>query len=194
MEKRPGLRERAGRERLQFSLLARPAATRNNHTHAPLSMQAQQADRLATLRRQLAPAGGGDGAFLCVSRRGRQNASRWHRSPPLYCRPACGGGGGVWAPARSAQAESHAHTLTGHPPNKASHKIDPLPTPSPASASASSSHPVAGGGPGTLTLVDSRTGKSYDVPILEGGVIRATDLKQIKAGGDGVGLRTYDPG
>jgi citrate synthase len=45
-----------------------------------------------------------------------------------------------------------------------------------------------------LTLHDSRTGRKYEVPILEGGVIRATDLKQIKAGGDGVGLRTYDPG
>ena len=54
--------------------------------------------------------------------------------------------------------------------------------------------PTPGGGPGTLTLVDSRTGKRYDVPIREGGVIKATDLKQIVAGGDGMGLRTYDPG
>jgi citrate synthase len=64
----------------------------------------------------------------------------------------------------------------------------------PVPTAASTARPVPGGGPGTLTLVDSRTGKRYDVPIREGGVIRATDLKQIVAGGDGMGLRTYDPG
>ena len=61
-------------------------------------------------------------------------------------------------------------------------------------ASPAAVRPAAGGGPGSLTLVDSRSGKRYEIPILEGGVIRATDLKQIKAGGDGVGLKTYDPG
>lgn len=30
--------------------------------------------------------------------------------------------------------------------------------------------------------------------ISEGGTLNAQALKQIKAGGDGVGLRTYDPG
>ena len=73
----------------------------------------------------------------------------------------------------------------------------PLPPPGalvPVPTSANATRPIAGGGPGTLTLVDSRTGKRYEVPIREGGVIRPTDLKQIKAGGDGMGLRTYDPG
>ena len=42
--------------------------------------------------------------------------------------------------------------------------------------------------------MDNRTGKKYELKISEGGTIRATDLKQITAGGDGVGLRTYDPG
>lgn len=54
--------------------------------------------------------------------------------------------------------------------------------------------PAASGGPGALTIVDSRTGARYEVPIHEGGYIKATDLKKIVAGGDGVGLRTYDPG
>ena len=54
--------------------------------------------------------------------------------------------------------------------------------------------PLPGGGPGTITIVDNRTGKKYDLKISEGGTIRATDLKQITAGGDNVGLRTYDPG
>src|SRR5918994_1087318 len=44
----------------------------------------------------------------------------------------------------------------------------------------------------TLTITDNRTGKQYEVPIKEG-AIRATDLKQIKAGPEDTGLNTYDP-
>ncbi len=44
----------------------------------------------------------------------------------------------------------------------------------------------------TLTITDNRTGSSYEIPI-EDGSIRATDLKQIKAGPDDTGLLTYDP-
>jgi len=104
--------------------------------------------------------------------------------------------------------------------------------------------PAPGGGPGTLTVLDNRTGKKYTVSCLnspqplsysaagkvsahvaawapsllgqsfsvhphphlneacrsmqlevsEGGTINAQALKKITAGGDGVGLRTYDPG
>lgn len=32
------------------------------------------------------------------------------------------------------------------------------------------------------------------IEVTEGGTIPAQALKQITAGGDGVGLRTYDPG
>eukprot|EP00884_Botryococcus_braunii_P005517 jgi/Botrbrau1/14967/Bobra.0018s0069.1 len=60
--------------------------------------------------------------------------------------------------------------------------------------SAAGARPAPGGGPGTLTILDNRTGKKYDVKIEEGGVIKATDLKKIVAGGDEVGLKTYDPG
>jgi citrate synthase len=45
----------------------------------------------------------------------------------------------------------------------------------------------------TLTITDNRTGKQFEVPIIEGGYIRATDLKQMKAGQDDGGLATYDP-
>jgi citrate synthase len=45
----------------------------------------------------------------------------------------------------------------------------------------------------TLTITDNRTGKSYDIPVAEGGVIRATDLRQIKTDKDDAGLMTYDP-
>lgn len=54
--------------------------------------------------------------------------------------------------------------------------------------------PAPGGGKGTLTVIDHRTGKKYTIEVTEGGTIPAAALKQITAGGDGVGLRTYDPG
>ena len=44
----------------------------------------------------------------------------------------------------------------------------------------------------TLTITDNRTGKQYEIPIKDG-AIRATDLRQIKAGADDKGLATYDP-
>ncbi|PSC76850.1 citrate synthase [Micractinium conductrix] len=63
-----------------------------------------------------------------------------------------------------------------------------------AAPTSATERPTPGGGPGTLTVVDNRTGKSYQVAISDHGTIKAADLKQIVAGGDGVGLRTYDNG
>jgi citrate synthase len=53
---------------------------------------------------------------------------------------------------------------------------------------------VAGGGaaPPALEVRDTRTGKSYTIPIVDG-AIRANDLKQIKSGPDDQGLLSYDP-
>jgi citrate synthase len=45
---------------------------------------------------------------------------------------------------------------------------------------------------GTLHVTDSRTGRSYDLPITDG-AIRALDLRQIKSGDDDFGLLAYDP-
>src|SRR5215472_10764826 len=45
---------------------------------------------------------------------------------------------------------------------------------------------------GLLHVTDSRTGRSYDLPIRDG-AIRAVDLRQIQAGGDDPGLLSYDP-
>jgi citrate synthase len=45
----------------------------------------------------------------------------------------------------------------------------------------------------TLTITDNRTGKKYELPIEEGEVIRAADLRQIKVGKDDFGLMSYDP-
>jgi citrate synthase len=44
----------------------------------------------------------------------------------------------------------------------------------------------------TLTVIDNRTGKKYDIPI-QNGAIKATDLFQIKVADDD-GLVSYDPG
>jgi citrate synthase len=44
----------------------------------------------------------------------------------------------------------------------------------------------------TLTIIDNRTGRRYDVPI-EDGAVRATALREIKLDEDDFGLLSYDP-
>jgi citrate synthase len=50
----------------------------------------------------------------------------------------------------------------------------------------------AAGAEGTLTATDSRTGRTYELPISDGSV-RAIDLRQIKTGEEDFGLMSYDP-
>ncbi len=45
---------------------------------------------------------------------------------------------------------------------------------------------------GVLHVTDSRTGRAYELPIVDG-AIRALDLRQIKASHDDFGLLSYDP-
>ncbi len=51
----------------------------------------------------------------------------------------------------------------------------------------------ASDGKNTLTIRDNRTGRDYEVDILEGDVIRAMDLRQIKVNDDDFGMMSYDP-
>jgi citrate synthase len=44
----------------------------------------------------------------------------------------------------------------------------------------------------TLTIIDNRTGKQYEIPIHDG-TIRAMDLRKIKVAPDEFGMMTYDP-
>jgi citrate synthase len=44
----------------------------------------------------------------------------------------------------------------------------------------------------TLTVTDSRTGRTYELPI-ELGTVKAADLRQIKVSPEDVGLMSYDP-
>jgi citrate synthase len=46
--------------------------------------------------------------------------------------------------------------------------------------------------PETLSIKDNRTGKSYEIPIVDD-TIKAIDLRQIKVKDDDFGLMTYDP-
>ncbi|HLF13771.1 MAG TPA: citrate/2-methylcitrate synthase, partial [Bacteroidota bacterium] len=47
-------------------------------------------------------------------------------------------------------------------------------------------------GKNSLTVVDNRTGRRYEIPI-ENDTIRATDLRQIRTKDDDFGMMTYDP-
>ncbi len=46
--------------------------------------------------------------------------------------------------------------------------------------------------PETLTILDNRTGKKYEIPV-EFDTIKAIDLRQIKVNNDDFGLMSYDP-
>jgi citrate synthase len=48
-------------------------------------------------------------------------------------------------------------------------------------------------GSDTLSIRDNRTGREYEIDILEGDVIRAMDLRQIKVEDDDFGMMSYDP-
>ncbi|HEX2385481.1 MAG TPA: citrate synthase, partial [Candidatus Binatia bacterium] len=45
----------------------------------------------------------------------------------------------------------------------------------------------------TITIIDNRTGRKYDIPLHDG-MINATDLRQIKTSEEDFGLGSYDPG
>jgi|SRR5277367_2116043 len=45
----------------------------------------------------------------------------------------------------------------------------------------------------SLSVVDNRTGKSYEIPIEDGGVIRAAHLREIRTDARDFGLMSYDP-
>jgi citrate synthase len=45
----------------------------------------------------------------------------------------------------------------------------------------------------TITIIDNRTGRKYDLPVHDGAV-NATDLRQVKVSEDDLGLVSYDPG
>ena len=49
-----------------------------------------------------------------------------------------------------------------------------------------------GGGEDTLSVIDNRTGRNYEIPIVDG-TVRALDFRAIRVDEDDFGLMTYDP-
>src|SRR3984893_18559137 len=45
----------------------------------------------------------------------------------------------------------------------------------------------------TLSVTDNRNGKTYEIPIEEGNVIRANALREIKTSPEDFGMMSYDP-
>ncbi|MEX2111133.1 MAG: citrate synthase [Gemmatimonadaceae bacterium] len=74
-------------------------------------------------------------------------------------------------------------------------KSSPKAAPAAAAASAAAKAPPAAtsGGAGSLEIKDTRTSKTYSIPVAEG-AIRATELKKISTDDPGdTGLMSYDP-
>lgn len=46
----------------------------------------------------------------------------------------------------------------------------------------------------TLSITDNRTGRQYELDVLDGDVVRAMDFRQIKVADDDFGMMAYDPG
>ncbi|KAK7316723.1 hypothetical protein RJT34_00393 [Clitoria ternatea] len=73
-----------------------------------------------------------------------------------------------------------------------------------SSASATTLHPLHLSAPvgtfppanlkGTLTVVDERTGKKYQIEVTPEGTVKANDFKKISTGKNDKGLKLYDPG
>ncbi|KAJ8763063.1 hypothetical protein K2173_023268 [Erythroxylum novogranatense] len=47
---------------------------------------------------------------------------------------------------------------------------------------------------GKLTVLDERTGKTYQIPVSDHGTVKASDFKKITTGKDDKGIKLYDPG
>lgn len=45
----------------------------------------------------------------------------------------------------------------------------------------------------SVSITDNRTGKKYEIPIVDGAAIRASDLREIRTSEDDFGLMSYDP-
>jgi len=66
--------------------------------------------------------------------------------------------------------------------------------PAAGSRPAPSESPMAKAGTkNSLSVRDNRTGRDYEIPILDGEVINAMDLRQIKVNEDDFGMMAYDP-
>ncbi|XP_054797409.1 citrate synthase, glyoxysomal-like [Prosopis cineraria] len=84
--------------------------------------------------------------------------------------------------------------LTAHLRPSSTEQLDHVPSLDPVPLSAQTSILPPGNLKGSLTIVDERTGKKYQVEVSEEGTIKAADFKKISTGKNDKGLKLYDPG
>ncbi|WMV39467.1 hypothetical protein MTR67_032852 [Solanum verrucosum] len=92
----------------------------------------------------------------------------------------------------SAVARSRLSVITAHLTADYSSSSPVLETSSVSASTAAVSPPP--NLKGTLTIIDERTGKKYQVPVTEEGTVKATDFKKITTGYNDKGIKLYDPG
>src|SRR5262249_48888387 len=99
-----------------------------------------------------------------------------------------GGFAGSWPQDKRRSARYSRNPLSSHPLQDGPPTSDRN-TKAPAAKEPSAKERAVGD---VLRVTDSRTGKSYELPIVDG-AIRANDLRKIKADDADFGLMSYDP-
>ncbi|XP_028791800.1 citrate synthase, glyoxysomal-like [Neltuma alba] len=84
--------------------------------------------------------------------------------------------------------------LTAHLRPSSTEQLDHARSLDPFPLSAQTSILPPGNLKGSLTIVDERTGKKYQIEVSEEGTIKAADFKKISTGKNDKGLKLYDPG
>ncbi|KAK9088662.1 hypothetical protein Scep_027744 [Stephania cephalantha] len=95
---------------------------------------------------------------------------------------------------RSMQARGRLALLTSHLLSSESDDVFDSRLLETSAVSAQDLVPHPGNLKGSLTVVDERTGKKYQILVSEEGTLKATDLKKITTGRYDKGLKLYDPG
>ncbi|XP_072995540.1 citrate synthase, glyoxysomal-like [Typha latifolia] len=89
-------------------------------------------------------------------------------------------------------ARGRLAVLSSHLASPSFGELSPILEASPVSANGITGSPADLAG--SLTVVDWRTGKKYEIKVSDEGTVRATDLKKITTGKNDKGLKLYDPG
>ncbi|XP_072998803.1 citrate synthase, glyoxysomal-like [Typha latifolia] len=92
----------------------------------------------------------------------------------------------------STLARGRLAVLAAHFAAASNGGVSPLLERSPVAAYDISRPPANLGG--SLSVIDGRTGKKYELKVSEEGTVRATDFKKITTGNYDKGLKLYDPG
>ncbi|KAL9252190.1 Citrate synthase, glyoxysomal-like protein [Drosera capensis] len=94
---------------------------------------------------------------------------------------------------KSVAARGRLAMLAAHISPNSSDSESPIIAASIASAQSVSVEPPPKVG-GSLTVIDERTGKRYQIEVSDEGIVRATDFKKITTERNDKGIKLYDPG